>query len=251
MIEKQNNLFENLLVNKLEVIDLVLTLIESRKELLLTYFNQHSFNIWYENNNFRNILEHKFIYYLDGFGIWFAVKLFRKRKIKRFNASEVNDELFNEFTQKQIPLIIIGGIFTQATFSNKQLNIELYINGYEDLTDFENILIKISKSKSKVIIIGVGVPLQEELAFNISQRISNLQIICVGNFLEFYFGTIKRAPKTLHNSGFEWLYRLMSEPKRLWKRYLYGIPLFVFRVFQLKGRMMFKTNNNKVFHFIL
>jgi len=167
MNEKQNNPFKNLLVNKLGIKDLALTLIESRKELLLTYFNQHCFNLWYRNNNYRDILENEFKYYLDGFGIWLAVKLFKKTKTKPFNASEINDELFIEFTQRQIPLIIIGGNFTQAVFSNKELNIELYINGYEDIRDFENVLMKISKSKSKVIIIGMGVPLQEELAFQL------------------------------------------------------------------------------------
>jgi N-acetylglucosaminyldiphosphoundecaprenol N-acetyl-beta-D-mannosaminyltransferase len=83
----------------------------------------------------------------------------------------------------------------------------------------------------------MGVPLQEKIAFELSKRINGLQIICVGNFLEFYFGTIKRAPKFLHNSGFEWIFRLLTEPRRLWKRYLIGIPVFIARIILLIKKM--------------
>ncbi|MCH7517195.1 MAG: WecB/TagA/CpsF family glycosyltransferase [Bacteroidetes bacterium] len=92
----------------------------------------------------------------------------------------------------------------------------------------------INSSSCKVIIIGMGVPRQELLAFNISKRAKVILIICVGNFLEFYFGTKKRIPKIFRNTGVEWLYRLISEPRRLWKRYLVGIPIFLFRILKLR-----------------
>ncbi len=229
-----NNPFNNLLISKSAIIDLTLTSITNGDELLLTYFNQHSFNTRYENNNFQIILEHKFQYYLDGIGVWAANKLFNNARIKRFNASEINQVLFDEFVQKEIPLILIGGNFTRSILNTKRLNVELYLNGYKDLDDFENLLITIAKTKIKTIVIGLGTPKQEEFAYKLSQKILGLQIICVGNFLEFYFGTIKRAPIILHNSGFEWLFRLITEPKRLWKRYLLGIPIFVFRLIKIK-----------------
>ena len=55
-----------------------------------------------------------------------------------------------------------------------------------------------------------------------------------GNFFEFYLGTIKRIPKIYRNIGIEWIYRFFQEPKRLWKRYFIGIPLFIFGVIKLK-----------------
>ena len=233
MSEKQNNPFNKLLINKSEIVDLVLISIQAEQELLLTYFNQHCFNVWYENSSFRNILDNKFVSYLDGFGICVTLKLLKKIKINRFNASEINDTLFSEFAHKEIPLILIGGKFSKTLLNDNNLNIKLYINGYDGFRDLENLFNTISKSMLKIIIIGMGVPLQEELAYKISQKISGLQIICVGNFLEFYFGTKKRAPFFLRNSGFEWLFRLFTEPKRLWKRYIFGIPLFFYRILRI------------------
>lgn len=234
--------FRTLMVKKSEIIELTFNSIETGRELLLTYFNQNCFNVWYENENYREILQEKFKYYIDGFGVWLALKVFNNTKIVRFNASEFNDELFREFEQKQLALILIGGKFSQSILDRKPLNIELYIDGYADLQNYDEMISKIINCSSKVLIIGLGVPLQEELADKISRRIPGLQILCVGNYLEFYFGTIKRAPKILRNSGFEWTFRLFTEPKRLWRRYLIGIPKFFILVF---GELLKKESNNK------
>jgi exopolysaccharide biosynthesis WecB/TagA/CpsF family protein len=80
----------------------------------------------------------------------------------------------------------------------------------------------------------MGVPKQELFAEQLIRTSNERVIICVGNFLEFYFGTKKRAPYFLQKIGFEWMFRLLSEPKRLWRRYLLGIPLFIYRVIKIK-----------------
>jgi exopolysaccharide biosynthesis WecB/TagA/CpsF family protein len=59
-------------------------------------------------------------------------------------------------------------------------------------------------------------------------------IICVGNFFEYYFGTKSRAPVVFRKAGFEWAFRMASEPGRLWSRYLIGIPKFIYRAFRIK-----------------
>jgi len=93
---------------------------------------------------------------------------------------------------------------------------------------------KINESCADVILIGMGVPKQELLAYELSEKVKVDLIICVGNFFEFYFDTKKRAPELLRNSGFEWVFRILIEPKRLWKRYLIGIPLFLYRIYKMK-----------------
>ncbi len=82
----------------------------------------------------------------------------------------------------------------------------------------------------EVIFVAMGVPMQELFAVELSHELSGKIIICVGNFFEFYFGNIKRIPKYLKNVGIEWLFRLISEPRRLWKRYLIGIPIYLFSI---------------------
>ena len=80
----------------------------------------------------------------------------------------------------------------------------------------------------------MGVPQQELFAEKLLRIPDSKVVICVGNFLEFYFGTKKRAPVFIQKIGMEWLFRLITEPGRLWNRYLIGIPLFIFRILKLK-----------------
>ncbi|MHB1686876.1 MAG: WecB/TagA/CpsF family glycosyltransferase [Ignavibacteriaceae bacterium] len=132
---------------------------------------------------------------------------------------------------------IIGGNFSEIQIQRtvtKGLIICSYKNGFFKSDEDAEIIYDIKKNNPDVIIIGMGVPKQEFFAGKLMQNINGKEIICVGNFLEFYFGNVKRIPKTFRNLGIEWCYRLLTEPKRLWNRYIFGIPIFMKSVIKLK-----------------
>ena len=56
----------------------------------------------------------------------------------------------------------------------------------------------------------------------------------VGGLFDFYSGRIRRAPVWMRELGMEWVYRLMQEPGRMWRRYILGNPLFLYRVWLQK-----------------
>lgn len=89
------------------------------------------------------------------------------------------------------------------------------------------LLQKIIDSSSTVIWIGIGSPKQVELAHWMKNNSRGKMIFCVGAAFDFISGRKKQAPSIIQKSGFEWLFRLLTEPKRLWKRYLIDIPLFL------------------------
>lgn len=233
-LKKVFPIFQHLLLEKAQVVRLVKIKIIDTEPLLITYFNQHAFNIWWNDKKYQKLIENNFLYYVDGVGLRMAAKLFGKNVMVKFNASEINEKLFLFLKKENIPVIIIGGRFSQQLIENSSLNLKKYFNGFEDVQKKNQLFNQIDETKIKTIIIGMGIPKQEKIAFELSQKIPNLQIICVGNFLEFYFGTILRAPSLLHNSGFEWLFRVLSEPRRLWRRYFIGIPIFIYRIIKLK-----------------
>jgi len=85
----------------------------------------------------------------------------------------------------------------------------------------EEIIQTINSSEATVLAIGVGAPKQEEWIYKYKQQLPNITIfLAIGATIDFEAGNIKRAPRWLSDFGLEWLYRLLSEPKRLWKRYL-------------------------------
>lgn len=224
-------LFDKIITHSKDVVEIVSSSIENGNDLLLTYFNQHCFNVYWGDKDYKEYIDNHFSICLDGFGLYFVLKYLLNHSCEKFIPIDI---IFNFILSSRKEIILIGGRFSSDILLDKALSIEHYFNGYEDTKDVDQLIEKIQSSKTKIIIIGMGVPLQEKIAFELSKRISGLQIICVGNYLEFYFGTIKRAPKFLHNSGFEWLFRLITEPQRLWKRYLIGIPVFILRVLILK-----------------
>ena len=85
---------------------------------------------------------------------------------------------------------------------------------------------RINSSGAGIVFVGLGCPKQECWMAEHRGRV-NAVMIGVGAAFDFHAGTIKRAPKWMQNAGLEWLHRLASEPKRLWKRYLVTNTLFV------------------------
>ena len=149
----------------------------------------------------------------------------------------MNEKIVDILIKQKIKFFIIGGNFSEDELNKKFGLIDCFVgynSGYFLENEFDEITNKISLLEPDVIILGMGVPRQEIIAEKLSQTIDASIFLCVGNFLEFYLGTVKRIPKKFRNKGIEWIYRISQEPKRLWKRYFIGIPLFIFRVIKFK-----------------
>ena len=87
---------------------------------------------------------------------------------------------------------------------------------------------RINDSGAGLIFLGLGCPKQEHFAYDHRDRIKGVQL-CVGAAFDFHAGCKKMAPKWMQRNGLEWAFRLMTEPGRLWRRYLKTNSLFLFR----------------------
>ena len=85
----------------------------------------------------------------------------------------------------------------------------------------------IGKSKADIIWIGLGAPKQEKFAAALSKYTDVAFIFTIGAAFDFYTNRQKQAPRWMQQTGFEWLFRLLMEPKRLGKRYAEVIPKFI------------------------
>jgi N-acetylglucosaminyldiphosphoundecaprenol N-acetyl-beta-D-mannosaminyltransferase len=92
---------------------------------------------------------------------------------------------------------------------------------------------RIARAKPDIVWIGLGTPKQDFAAAALAERLPGV-FVGVGAAFDFVAGSVREAPKWVQNSGFEWAYRLMSEPKRLWRRYLFGNARFILAV--VRGR---------------
>jgi len=92
--------------------------------------------------------------------------------------------------------------------------------------DLDAIVERVRASGANILWIGLGTPRQDYLVHRLSESLS-MPIVPVGAAFDFWSGAVKEAPRMLHGTGLEWLHRLLSEPRRLWRRYLLGNPRFL------------------------
>ena len=85
---------------------------------------------------------------------------------------------------------------------------------------------EIRKSGARVVLVGLGCPRQEVWAYEYADMLS-LPVLAVGAAFDFHAGLLPQAPRMLQDRGLEWLYRLVQEPRRLWRRYLLLNPTFL------------------------
>jgi N-acetylglucosaminyldiphosphoundecaprenol N-acetyl-beta-D-mannosaminyltransferase len=93
----------------------------------------------------------------------------------------------------------------------------------------EACMARIAAAKPDIVWIGMGTPKQDFAAARLAERLPGVYI-GVGAAFDFVAGSVREAPKWVQNSGFEWAYRLCSEPRRLWRRYLFGNARFILAV---------------------
>jgi len=101
--------------------------------------------------------------------------------------------------------------------------------------EVDELVQRIELAKPDIVWVGVGTPRQDNFVALHAQRFG-CTLVPVGAAFDFNSGTKRSAPKFIQRMGFEWLYRFAQEPRRLWRRYLIGIPVFIFGVLADLGR---------------
>ncbi|MGH2739326.1 MAG: WecB/TagA/CpsF family glycosyltransferase [Actinomycetota bacterium] len=89
---------------------------------------------------------------------------------------------------------------------------------------------RIREAQADLLWIGLGTPSQDWVAEELRIETAAPVILCVGAAFDFVSGAKRRAPRWMQRFGLEWIYRLVHEPRRLWRRYLVGNPIFLLGV---------------------
>ncbi len=107
-----------------------------------------------------------------------------------------------------------------------------YSPPFRSLTDIEDeqVVKTINASGANILWVGLGAPKQEYWMASHVSRISTPVMVGVGAAFDFHAGRVKQAPQWMQNRGLEWVFRLCVEQRRLWKRYLYNNPRFLYHL---------------------
>ncbi|SHM78756.1 WecB/TagA/CpsF family glycosyltransferase [Fibrobacter sp. UWB7] len=103
------------------------------------------------------------------------------------------------------------------------------------IEDDQNMIQAINEANPDLLWIGMTAPKQEKWAYANWDRLNiHCHVGTIGAVFDFFAGTYKRAPMVWQKFGFEWLYRLLKEPRRMWRRYVFGNTLFLMLVVREK-----------------
>lgn len=146
----------------------------------------------------------------------------------------------------QIKIFLLGareGIADQARqHINARVGREMVVGTYSPPFGFETdeaecnaIIERVNASGATVLAVGLGAPKQEKFIVKHKDSMPGIQIfLAIGATIDFEAGTLDRSPRWMSESGLEWAYRLIKEPKRLWRRYLMDDPTFLWLILQQK-----------------
>lgn len=94
----------------------------------------------------------------------------------------------------------------------------------------ERVLEDIRAGRPDIVLVGMGTPKQELWVDRYAEELGGAVVWTVGALFDYVSGRVPRAPRALADNGLEWIFRLAVEPRRMWRRYLIGNPLFLGRV---------------------
>ena len=133
---------------------------------------------------------------------------------------------------------VLALIKERAAVDYPNVEVVTYSPPYKpEFTDEENaeMVGAINEAKPDLLWIGMTAPKQEKWTYKHWGELDiNCHVGTIGAVFDFYAGTVKRAPLWWQEHSLEWLYRLLKEPKRMWRRYLVGNALFLWNVIKLK-----------------
>ena len=166
-----------------------------------------------------------------------------KNKLKRFHLITYFFRILEICLRKRSSRIfLLGGKTKELEAATKnlinhsfKLNIVGQNNGYFDKqNESEEVILKINSVQPDVLLVGIGITESVEWIIKNKERINSKLIFTVGNLFDIIGEGKKIAPKFLYNTPFEWIYRLLQEPFKLFKRYLICHSYFFYRVIKEK-----------------
>lgn len=130
---------------------------------------------------------------------------------------EIVQTVVDKYSNKYSPSVIAG-----------------HRNGYFTKDDEAKIAENIKQSGANIVFIGISSPLKEQFVHQYKDIMNANLLMGVGGSFDVVSGKVSRAPVWMQNAGLEWFYRLLQEPRRMWKRYLYTNSMFLYLVFKEK-----------------
>ena len=233
--------------NKHQLLRLLANRISQTQKTLVLSGNIHAFNLAYEQPWLKGFFNRADAIRIDGAGLRLGARLLGQTLPPRMTWADFMWELVAWAEPTGYRLFFVGaqpGVAAAAAHQLRQrhphLNIVGCEHGYFNQTrhhpENQAVLAHIRTSHPDILIVGLGMPRQERWLYENEDAQEATVIMTAGAVLDYISGQVKRPAPLFTQNGFEWLGRFLGEPRRLWRRYLIGNPLFLWRVLHQRFR---------------
>lgn len=206
--------------------------------LLVSATGAHGIVYSKKHRSFGILLKRFFMNLPDGMPVVWIGRLKGARTMQRCYGPSFFEFVMRRSAGKTIQHFFCGGkdgvaeelkSVCSKVFENHNI-VGTFTPPFRDMTDIEMSVLarKISEVGANVVWIGLSTPKQELFAARLAEYVTVDFIVTVGAAFDFHTGRVRQAPRWVQRSGLEWIFRLLMEPKRLYKRYIEIVPLFLY-----------------------
>lgn len=211
---------------------LLATLAQPAKPTVLAFVNAHAMNSAATSREFFESVRAADVVLRDGIGMAILLKLMNLAPGCNLNGTDLIPKILRAYAGRRIALFgtqdpwlsAAGAKIGDTLAPGSQLIGE---HGFHDTATYVRLA---GEWRPDLIVLGMGMPRQEEVARELRATVDHpCLIVCGGAIIDFIGGKTSRAPRWMRATGLEWAFRLALEPKRLFRRYVIGNPVFLAR----------------------
>lgn len=223
-----------------------------KSKLLVNTINQYSYCIAEEDIEFKKALLGSDVILPDGIGITLAAKWLNGDSLKKIAGADFHEFQLKRLNENHGSCFYLGASSETLSKIEKRLQTDypnIRFGSYAppfkpQFTEEDNLnmIEAVNSFVPDVLFVGMTAPKQEKWTYAKKAEL-NAQIICsIGAVFDFYAGTIERPSKIWRDLGLEWLGRLVKEPKRMYKRYIYYGLIYVKCIMKAKFYPKYRVN---------
>lgn len=211
------------------------TAVRAKRKMLVVNANAHLVVLSQKNEWMSSLFAKAGIAFCDGAGVQFATRLLTGRTLHRSSPPEWVPAALQALGP-QASIFWIGGkpgVSAQAaqryesSFGVRTAGTQ---NGYFDISrnspDAIALIDRIREAAPNILLVNMGMPIQERWLWDHWDLLPDCVAITGGALVDHAAGSVRRPPRWVADLGIEWLVRLVKEPRRLWRRYVLGLPVF-------------------------
>jgi exopolysaccharide biosynthesis WecB/TagA/CpsF family protein len=205
------------------------------KPIVVSFLNQHGFNLAWSQPDFCQTLMDADVLLRDGIGISACLKIIGQDPGENMNGTDLITRIAARYEDRKV--MLMGTVEpwlerASAVLEERGCNVVARLDGFQTEAAYVD---AVRAARPDLVILGMGMPKQERVAADLAKALDYpVLIVNGGAIIDFLAGRVERAPQWVRAARLEWGFRLVQEPRRMFGRYIVGGVTFVGRIAKLR-----------------